>query len=81
MGLRLPFTELGVRKELVTLEAGLAEDLGADSLSLIILVMELEDRFELKISDEAATQIRTVGDAVRLIQEGVTGIPRLIWEA
>lgn len=61
-------TDLGVRKELVTFEAELVKDLGATSLVLVSLVLELEEHYHLTISDEAATKISTVGDVITLIQ-------------
>ena len=48
--------------------ARLDEDLGADSLDVVELLMELEDEFELAIADEQAEQFRTVGDVVAYIQ-------------
>jgi acyl carrier protein len=58
---------LGVEPEKVTMDARFREDLGADSLDLVELVMEFEDRFGKTISDEDAQAIKTVGDAVRYI--------------
>jgi len=60
---------LGVEPEKVTMEARFREDLGADSLDLVELVMEFEDKFGGQISDEEAQQIKTVGDAVRYIEQ------------
>ncbi len=60
---------LGVEPEKVTLEARFREDLGADSLDLVELVMAFEEEFGGAISDEEAQQIKTVGDAVRYIEE------------
>lgn len=48
--------------------ASFKEDLGADSLDVVELVMELEDEFDMEISDEDAEKIATVGDAVNYIQ-------------
>ena len=59
---------LGVDEADVTLEASFKEDLGADSLDVVELVMELEDEFDMEISDEDAEKIATVGDAVNYIQ-------------
>ena len=56
--------QLGVDESEVTEEANFQEDLDADSLDLVELIMELEDRFAIKISDEDAQTIQTVGQAV-----------------
>lgn len=58
---------LGVEEAEVKLEASFKEDLGADSLDVVELVMELEDEFDMEISDEDAEKISTVGDAVNYI--------------
>lgn len=63
--------KLGVDADKVTPEARFIEDLGADSLDIVELVMGLEDEFGLEISDEEAENIRTVGDAIKFIQEKV----------
>jgi len=59
---------LGVEPEKVTMDARFREDLGADSLDLVELVMAFEEEFGGTISDEEAQQIKTVGDAVRYIE-------------
>ncbi|GIP14514.1 acyl carrier protein [Paenibacillus montaniterrae] len=59
---------LGVDAEKVTLEASFKEDLNADSLDVVELIMELEDEFNLEISDEDAEKISTVGEVVNYIQ-------------
>jgi len=58
---------LGVDESQVTLEASFKDDLGADSLDVVELVMELEDEFDMEISDDDAEKISTVGDAVNYI--------------
>ncbi|RXK18959.1 acyl carrier protein [Macrococcus sp. DPC7161] len=59
---------LGVDADKVTAEASFKDDLGADSLDIAELVMELEDEFDMEISDEDAEKINTVGDAVKYIE-------------
>ncbi|MFC4387367.1 acyl carrier protein [Gracilibacillus marinus] len=59
---------LDVEEEKVTLEASFKDDLEADSLDVVELVMELEDEFDLEIADEDAEKIATVGDAVNYIE-------------
>jgi acyl carrier protein len=59
--------KLGVEASQVTIEASFTNDLGADSLDTVELVMEFEKTFNLSIPDEDAEKISTVGDAVRYI--------------
>ncbi|WP_243386818.1 acyl carrier protein [Bacillus kexueae] len=59
---------LGVDESEVKLESSFKDDLGADSLDVVELVMELEDEFDMEISDEDAEKIVTVGDAVNYIK-------------
>ena len=61
--------ELGVEKSDVTLEANLNDDLGADSLDAVELIMALEDEFEIKVSDEAAQGFKTVQEIVEYIEQ------------
>jgi acyl carrier protein len=56
--------ELGVEREKLTEGASFIEDLGADSLDIVELVMEFEKEFNIDIPDEDAEKLRTVGDAV-----------------
>ena len=61
--------QLELDEDVVTLDAVLLEDLGADSIALADLVMTLEDEFEMEISDEELENIRTVADIVKFIEE------------
>ncbi len=61
--------QLGVKQEEVTPGASFIDDLGADSLDTVELVMALEEEFGVEIPDEDAEKIATVGDAVKYIEE------------
>ena len=61
--------QLGVDDADVTQQASFVEDLNADSLDLVELIMSLEEEFNLEISDEDAEKIHTVGDALEYVQE------------
>lgn len=61
--------ELGVEPEKVTPEASFVEDLGADSLDTVELVMAFEEEFGIDIPDEDAEQMRTVGDAIEYMKK------------
>ncbi len=62
-------TELGVKPEQITNEAKFIEDLGADSLDTVELVMALEEEFGNEIPDEDAEKLVSVGDVIRFIEE------------
>lgn len=61
--------QLDVDAEKVTADANLQDDLGADSLDVVDLVMALEDEFEIEIPDEAVETIKTVGDIAKYIED------------
>ena len=63
--------QLGVAEADIKNESSFVEDLGADSLDNVELVMALEEEFECEIPDEDAEKITTVGDAIRYIKEKV----------
>ena len=65
--------QLGVEPEELRMEASFREDLGADSLDLVELIMAFEEGFGGSISDEDAQQIATVGDAVKYLEEKLAG--------
>lgn len=60
--------QLEVEEDAITMEAELVEDLGADSLDLVDLVMSIEDEFDVEVPDEAIENIKTIGDAVKFIE-------------
>ena len=64
--------QLGVSEEEVTPEASFIEDLGADSLDIVELVMALEEEFGLDIPDEDADKLKTVGDAMNYLKSHST---------
>jgi len=59
--------QLGVEEDAVVMEASFIDDLGADSLDIVELIMALEEEFDVEIPDEDAEKIATVGDAVNYI--------------
>ena len=63
--------QLGVKKEEVTDSASFVDDLGADSLDTVELVMALEEEFGMEIPDEDAEKLKTVGEAIKYIEEKV----------
>ncbi|HAG08471.1 MAG TPA: acyl carrier protein [Desulfotomaculum sp.] len=65
--------QLGVEEGDISMESSFIDDLGADSLDVVELVMALEEEFDLNIPDEDAEKIQTVGDAVKYIQEHQSG--------
>jgi acyl carrier protein len=64
--------QLSVSEEEVVPEASFVDDLGADSLDLVELIMVMEEKFEQEIPDEDAEKLQTVQDAITYIQERVT---------
>ena len=63
--------QLGVSKDQIKHETSFVNDLGADSLDTVELVMELEEEFDIQIPDEVAEKIQTVGQAIEHIQKAV----------
>jgi len=61
--------QLSVEDDEVTLESTFVDDLGADSLDIVELVMAFEEEFDMEIPDEDAEKIKTVGNAVKYIEE------------
>lgn len=63
--------QLDVEEDAVTVEASITEDLGADSLDVVDLVMSIEESFDVEIPDEEVENIKTVGDIVKYIENKV----------
>lgn len=61
--------QLDVDEDKVTMNANIQDDLGADSLDIVDLVMSFEDEFDLEIPDDQVENIKTVGDVVKYIEE------------
>lgn len=61
--------QLGVSKDEVVAKASFIDDLGADSLDIVELVMSMEEEFDIEIPDEDAEKIQTIGDAVAYVEE------------
>ncbi len=59
---------LGIEPENITMESSFIEDLGADSLDVVELIMDLQDEFDIEIPDEEAEKVQTVGDVVDYIK-------------
>ena len=60
--------ELNVAEEIVTMDASLVEDLEADSLDAVEIIVRIEEEFDLQVDDEAAENVKTVGDLVKCIE-------------
>ena len=63
--------QLGVAKDKIARASSFVNDLGADSLDTVELVMEIEDAFDLSIPDDAAEKIQSVGDAIKYIEDSL----------
>ncbi|MFM2295158.1 MAG: acyl carrier protein [Verrucomicrobiota bacterium] len=64
--------QLGAKPDQVTPEAKFIEDLGADSLDTVELVMALEEEFSIEVPDEAAEKLQSVGDVIKYIEDSQT---------
>jgi acyl carrier protein len=65
--------QLGVSRDEIVPEASFIDDLGADSLDIVELVMAMEEKFDIEIPDEDAEKIQTIGDAVEYLRERLEG--------
>ncbi len=61
--------QLGIEKDSITLESEIIKDLGADSLDVVEMLLDLEKEYGVEISDDAAAELKTVGDIVNLIDK------------
>lgn len=61
--------EMGIDKETITMDSRLAEDLGADSLDAVELIMAIEDTFGVSVDDDSATKIKKVSDIVEFLEK------------
>ena len=61
--------QLDVEEDQVTMDSSITEDLGADSLDVVDLVMSLEDEFDVEVPDDKVENIKSVGDIVKYIEE------------
>lgn len=66
---KITVDQLSVDDDAVKMESAFIDDLGADSLDIVELIMAFEEEFEIEIPDEKAEKIRTVGDAVKMLDE------------
>ena len=60
--------QLDIEEDQVTMDSNIAEDLGADSLDVVALIMSIEDEFGLEVPDDQVENIKTVGDVVNYIE-------------
>ena len=60
--------QLDVEEQDITMDSNIAEDLGADSLDVVDLIMSIEDEFEVEVPDDQIENIKTVGDVVNYIE-------------
>lgn len=63
--------QLDLEEDTVTMESNIADDLGADSLDVVDLLMSLEDEFDIEIPDEEIENIKTVGQLVKYIESSI----------
>ncbi len=61
--------QLDIEKEKITMDLSISDDLGADSLDLVDILMSIEDEFDLEVPDEDVEKIKTVGDMVKYIED------------
>lgn len=61
--------QLDIDPEKITMDSNIVEDFDADSLDVVEMIMSLEDEYDIKIPDEVAEELRTVGDVVKYVEE------------
>jgi len=63
--------QFDVEEDSITLESTIAEDLGADSLDIVDLLMSIEDEFEIEVPDDEVENIKTVGELVKYVEDNI----------
>lgn len=63
--------QLDIEEDTITMESNIAEDLGADSMDVVDLIMSIEDEFEIEVPDDKIESIKTVGDVVNYIESAM----------
>lgn len=63
--------QLNIKADKIKSESKIVEDLGADSLDVVEMLMSVEDKFEVSVSDEEAVNLKTVGDIVKLLESKI----------
>lgn len=63
--------QLDIEEGTITMESSIAEDLGADSMDVVDLIMSIEDEFEIEVPDDKIESIKTVGDVVNYIESAI----------
>ena len=63
--------QLDIEESIITMDSVIIEDLGADSLDVVDIIMSLEEEFDMEIADEQVENMKTIGDIVKYIEENV----------
>lgn len=63
--------QLEIDEDSITMESNIAEDLGADSIDVVDLVMSIEDEFEIEVPDDEVENVKTVGDIVKYVEDSI----------
>lgn len=63
--------QLEIDEDSITMESNIAEELGADSIDVVDLVMSIEDEFEIEVPDDEVENVKTVGDIVKYVEDSI----------